>query len=121
MFEDLNPNFKKESILQLATIVHMNETEIKKIFNALVYQLFINYINNEEIYIPNIGVIKFKNTGDEIVKRNGKQIKKAVIEIESFDVDDFLAKILGQYKDGDPTEIDNYMEKKIKNEIELNL
>lgn len=119
MFEDLTP-IKKKEIMDILLYSNKTELEIKKIFNVLLFQVFLDYSEKKSTIIPNIGKIKLKHIRDEVVREQGKDRKKAILDIE-FEADPKLEKLIGQVSDGVETYIEKYIKNKIKNVLESKL
>ena len=120
MLEDLSPNLKKDQLQELSLFSHVSISEIKKIFNAFLLIILCNYSQGKETYIPNIGTVVFKYNGDKLVKSGNVTKKKADVSVE-FEIDNALARMLGQLENGEKLDIVKSMTNSIQNLIERKL
>jgi hypothetical protein len=104
----------KKTIQRFYNYSHSSYEEAKHFFEVQATLLFLDYLSGEESKIPFIGSLKVEHVGNEITKKGKKEAKLAI----TIEPDDFLKKIIGQEEDGDTTEIQKMLQKRIKKSFE---
>jgi len=107
---------EKEMITSISLLSKIPEVDVKKVFKNLILQIFLNYTQNKTSYIPYFGYINLKYEGD-ICKSDKLE---AVLKLD-INFDEYLKKNIGLYEDGDETDIEKSLKKKLKNDLLLKL
>lgn len=110
----MKPNAEsKDTIEKIRLFSGSTYEQSKDFFESLVTYLVYNYLEGNSTYIPFFGSVKVNYEGD-IVDAKGKE---AVLSLD-FEADSSLKKIIGQIVDGEETEVEKILKKKIRIELE---
>jgi hypothetical protein len=98
----------KEILEKIHLISGVKKDDVTSVLESLTILIVLNYLNNEDTYIPFIGNCSLRYKGDKTV--DGKL--EAVVECE-FNIDDFLLRNIGQVEDDGVTDAEKILKRRI--------
>ena len=109
----------EQTVKNIALYTGITDVKVKEVFRLLLNEILCNYDDKstEVTTIPLLGTLGLEYHGDEIVKgEDGRHYKQAEVSVV-FSPDDHLKRVLGQLKDGDTTDIESFMQRKISQSL----
>jgi len=98
----------KEILERIHLISGVKKDDVISVLESLSILIVLNYLNNDDTYIPFIGNCHLEYKGDKVIDGKAEAVVKCI-----FSVDDFLLRNIGQIEDGISVDAEKILKRKI--------